>query len=502
MALPSYPDTRADRTLSGHSKWVALAFVVIAQLMVVLDGTIVNIALPPAQTELGFGDSDRQWIITAYALAFGSLLLLGGRLTDLMGQKRAFIIGLIGFAAASVLGGLAPSFVLLVIARAGQGVFGALLAPAALSLIATMFTDGKDRAKAFGVFGAVSGSGGAIGLLLGGALTEYISWRWCLYVNVIFAIVALLGVAVMLPRSPKHTGPLPRFDILGVVTITLGLVAVVYGFARAESEGWGDALTVGSLVVGVLLVAVFVLVEHRAAHPLLPLRVVLDRDRGGAMLVVAVTSFGLFGLFLFLTYYLQLILSFNAIMTGVAFLPLPLAIIISSNYIAGRLLTRAGAKVLLLIGGLATAAGLLILQALAVDSSYFVVILPSLVIIGIGMGLIFTAGFSTATYGVDPADAGVASAAVNMFQQIGGAVGTALLSSIYGSAVLGYLGGNESTNATTNAAAVHGYHVTFGVSAAALIVAALIGGLMLRRVRERSNDIATEAQADVPVAAH
>jgi EmrB/QacA subfamily drug resistance transporter len=483
---------------SGRRRWLALAFVVIAQLMVVLDGTIVNVAMPAAQLDLQFGDHDRQWIVTAYALAFGSLLLLGGRLADLFGHKRAFIIGLAGFALASVLGGVAPSFGLLVIARAAQGAFGALLAPAALALIAITFTDGKERTKAFSVFGAVAASGGAIGLLMGGVLTEYLSWRWCMFVNVIFAVIAMAGAAALLPRTVRTARP--RLDIQGVFTVTLGLVAIVYGFARAESQGWADGLTLASMAAGVLLVALFVLVERRAAHPLLPLRVILDRDRGGAMLALGLLNVGLFGLFLFLTYYLQLTLGFSALMTGVAFLPFPLSIIVSANVIGGTVLPRIGPRVAIVVGALISAAGLLILQALSVDGSYLAVVLPALVIIGLGVGLTFSAAIATGTQGVEPADVGVASAAVNMAQQVGGSIGTALLSSVYGGAVLSYVRANQPSDGLADAAAVHGYHITFAVSAVALLATALVGGLLVRRVRDRG--ATTAEHTDAPVLMH
>ncbi|WP_442759410.1 MFS transporter [Streptomyces pseudogriseolus] len=479
-------------------KWLALAFIVVAQLMVILDGTIVNVAMPAAQVDLQFGDEDRQWIVTAYSLAFGSLLLLGGRIADLVGQKRAFVIGLAGFALASALGGMAPSFGLLVAARALQGVFGALLAPAALSLISTTFTDGKERAKAFGIFGAVGASGGAIGMLLGGVLTEYLSWRWCLFVNVAFALAALVGAASLLPRTARTARP--RLDVLGTITVTAGLVGIVYGFARAETEGWSDALTLASLLAGVALVALFVLVERRTAHPLLPLRVVLDRDRGGALLALVLANIGLFGLFLFLTYYLQSTLGFSALLTGVAFLPFPLAVIVSSNFLGAMLLPRVGPRVMITAGALIAAAGLLILQGLSVDGSYIAVVLPALAVMGFGMGLIFTAAISTSTLGVGQGDVGVASAAVNMVQQVGGSIGTALMSSIYGGAVAQYLAGREQTKSVSDAAAVHGYHVIFAVSAVALVAVALVCGPLVRRMRDRITP--TSEHADAPVVVH
>ncbi|GAA3551673.1 MFS transporter [Microlunatus spumicola] len=487
----------------GNHRWLALGVIAIAQLMVVLDATIVNIALPSAQRDLGFTDDSRQWIITAYSLAFGGLLLLGGRIGDLFGRKKIFIVGLAGFAVASVLGGLAPTFATLVGARALQGAFGALLAPAALSLLTTTFTDPKERGRAFGVFGAVAGSGAAVGLLLGGVLTEYTSWRWCLYVNVFFAVVAIIGAALLLPRS--QPGGKPTFDIPGILTITLGLVGVVYGFSNAEVNGWGAPVTVASLAVGAVLIVAFVLIEQRVAHPLLPLRIVLDRDRGGAMLALGLSAIGMFGIFLFLTYYLEASLGYSALKTGLAFVAMPLSIIFSSNVIGGPLLPRVGPKILIFVGGMLASIGLLLLTRTELDSSYVGVVLPGLVVIGLGMGLIFSSAISTGTSGVQREDAGVASATVNTMQQIGGSIGTALLSTIYAGSVRGFASDNPTLPDVQAYAVLHGYHVAFTISSAVLFAVALTGGLVVRR---RSHRLAAAAArpADqieaVPVAAH
>ncbi|MEW2290928.1 MFS transporter [Streptomyces sp. NPDC047841] len=497
MSSSNTRDPRGQTIPHVRRKWLALVFIVTAQLMVVLDGTIVNIALPAAQADLGFSDHDRQWVVTAYALAFGSLLLIGGRVADLFGQKRAFLIGLVGFAGASVLGGLAPSLGLLIAARAGQGVFGALLAPAALSLISTTFTDSKERAKAFGAFSAVAASGGALGLLFGGVLTEYLSWNWCMFVNVAFAAIAVAGAAVLVPNEVPTARP--RLDVLGAVTVTAGLVALVYGAARVETAGWTDALTVGSLLVGVVLVALFVLVERRTSHPLLPLHILLHRDRGGSLLVLTLINLGLFGLFLFLTYYLQVTLRFSALETGFAFLPLPLGIIVGANLLSGLLLPRVGPRLMAVSGTAIAAGGLLILQTLAVDSAYAAVVLPALAVIGLGVGLMYPAAISTGTLGVATEDAGAASAAVNMAQQVGGSIGTAVLSSIYGSAVAGYLSGHTGTRGLANEAAVHGYHVTFAVAAIALLSASLVSALL---VRNTGDPTGAADEAPAPVAIH
>src|SRR6195952_758104 len=308
----------------NHSRrWLVLAVIAVAQLMVVLDATIVNIALPSAQKDLGFSDDSRQWIVTAYALAFGSLLLLGGRIGDLFGRKWVFIAGLIGFAVASALGGTAQSFGLLVAARALQGGFGALLAPAALSLLTTPFTQPDERNKAFGIFGAIAGSGAAAGLLLGGVLTEYLSWRWCLYVNLAFAGAAAFGAFTLLTNQAQADKP--RLDIPGTVTASAGLFSLVYGFSHAAETSWTNGTTLGFLIAGVVLIAGFIGLQQRVAHPLLPLRVVLDRDRGSAYLPGALPALPIFGLFLFLTYYLHQNLGFSPIQSGLAFLPMTVA---------------------------------------------------------------------------------------------------------------------------------------------------------------------------------
>src|SRR5258708_18804051 len=301
-------------------RWWILGVVGLAQLMVVLDATIVNIALPSAQRALGFSNADRQWVVTAYALAFGGLLLLGGRLSDLVGRRRMLIIGLVGFGAASALGGASTSFAVLVIGRGAQGVFGAMLAPAALSTLTVTFTDPAERGRAFGVYGAIAGAGGAVGLLLGVVLTEYLSWRWPLYVNVVLAVIAGAGAVRLLPADRRDPGV--RIDWPGTVLVAGGLVAVVYGLSEADTKGWSAPATIVLLVAGVVLLAAFVLVEMRVAHPLLPLRIGLNRFRGGAYLAIGLSAIGVFGVFLFLTYYLHLSLAYSPAKSPVALLPI------------------------------------------------------------------------------------------------------------------------------------------------------------------------------------
>jgi EmrB/QacA subfamily drug resistance transporter len=459
-------------------RWLILVVIGIAQLLVVLDVSIVNIALPSAQHDLGFSDDARQWVITAYALAFGSLLLLGGRIADLFGRKWTFIAGLLGFAGASALGGAAQSFGMLVTARALQGMFGALLAPAALSLLATTFTDPAERGKAFGIYAGIAGAGGAIGLLLGGTLTELLDWRWCLYVSIVFALPAAIAATRLLHHIPAPTRP--RLDIPGTVTASAGLFALVFGLARAETDGWGDPVTIGSLIASAVLLAAFVALQRRIAQPLLPLRVVTDRDRGASFLAIGTASSGLFGLFLFLTFYLQNIKGLTALETGLAFLPLSFTIAPTAAIVSTRLLARTGPRPLVPLGLVTAALGMVLLTRIGVDTAYATHVLPSLILIGIGFGLAVAPSFATATIGVRTQDSGVASAMVNTSQQIGGSIGTALLSTVALSALTDYVTAHGPGPETLRQAAVEGYTTAFWWAAAVFTVGAVVCGTLLR----------------------
>ncbi|MFJ6699443.1 MFS transporter [Streptomyces sp. NPDC091272] len=449
--------------------------------MVVLDATIVNIALPSAQRELGLTNGNRQWVITAYTLAFGGLLLLGGRIADLVGRKRTFVIGLVGFAAASALGGAATGPAMLFGARALQGVFAAVLAPSALSLLTTTFTDGKERARAFGIYGAIAGAGGALGLLLGGILTEYLDWRWCLYVNVPIAVVAVVGALYLLHDAAGHREA--SLDVPGVVLGCGGLVAVVYALSEAESRGWTSPLVLTLLLGGLVVLGVFTWWQSRARHPLLPLHIVKDRNRGGSMLTMGLATIGMFGMFLFMTYYLQNILGYSPVKTGFAFLPMSLAIIIGSTQISARLLNRVPPRFLMGPGLLLGAAGLFTLTFLGTHSSYAAHLLPGMLLLGLGLGLTFMPVMATATTGVAPQDAGVTSASVNTAQQIGGSVGTALLNTIATTATASFVASHLSRAARTgrltpqektdivNSGVVHGFTVATGWAALIMLAA-------------------------------
>ena len=478
MSTASEASTHYDET-HHRRRWAILAVLGLAQLMVVLDATIVNIALPSAQADLGFSDSNRQWIITAYALAFGSLLLFGGRLSDLLGRKWVFTGGLVGFAAASAMGGLAQGFGVLVTARTLPGVFGALLAPAALSLLTTTFTDPEERGKAFGIYGAIAGGGGALGLLLGGILTEYLSWRWCLWVNLILAIPAAIAAVAMLVHHRRGEAHL---DLPGTITSVLGLLALVYGFSQAEADGWASPTVMGFLAAAVVLLVLFVIIELKVSHPLLPMRVVLDRNRGGSYLGLTLASMALFGVFLFLTYYLQTTLGYSPVMTGVAFLPMIGAIMITATTSTALVLPRIGARIPVTIGLALGAVGMVLFTQLGVDTSYVTHVLPGLLVTGLGLGLVFAIAFEVGTMGVEAGDAGVASAMVNTTQQVGGSIGTALLSTIFATAVAGFLATSSSPDspAAQAQAAVHGYSVAFWWSALIFLVAAVVCGLVMQ----------------------
>jgi EmrB/QacA subfamily drug resistance transporter len=470
---------------SADHRWLVLVIVATAQLMVVLDATVVNIALPSAQRALGFPNGDRQWVVTAYALAFGSLLLLGGRIGDRFSRKRVFITGLIGFAVASAIGGAATSFGMLVTARTLQGAFGAILAPAALGTLVSTFRDPRERGRAFGVFGSVAAGGGGVGLILGGVLTEYLSWRWTLYVNLIFAAIAVTGALMYMHTSTPANRP--RIDWAGAVLASSGLFCIVFGFSHAETAGWTATLTIGSLAAGLVLLAAFGFAESRISHPLLPPRVILSRARGGAYVSVGVAGIAIFGVFLFLTYYLQTVKGYSPVTAGLAFLPLIACILVSSNTSSIVLLPRFGPRTLIATGMLIGGGAMLYLTQLTVTSGYAVSILPALLGVGVAMGMIISPAINTATAGVQQQDSGVASALVNTMQQVGGSIGTAALSTIALTATAGYLAIHHAGPLALPAAATHGYIVAFAVSAGLFGAGAILAVVLLpskRRLAE------------------
>jgi EmrB/QacA subfamily drug resistance transporter len=503
---------------TARRQWLILGLVGLAQLMIVLDLTVMNIALPDAQQALHFSNVDRQWVITAYALTFGSLLLFGGRLGDLFGRKLTFITGLIGFSVASAVGGASVSFAMLVTARACQGVFGALLAPAALSILTVTFSKPEERGKAFAVFGAIVGAGGLIGLLLGGALTEYLNWRWCLYVNLFFAVVALAGALVLLPWQ-KERGP-ARLDITGVVSVSGAMFCLVYGFSNAATHSWRADSTLGFLAAGVVLLAFFAFWQTRARYPLLPPRVVLNRNRGGSYLTILVAGAAMFGIFLFLTYYLQTTLRYSPLITGVAFLPMIGALVVGAQLSNIVLMPRVGPKPLVGVGMLAAAAGMAWMTRIGVHTGYASTVVGPMLVTGVGLGLTIPSAMNTGTFGVQPSDAGVASASLNTGQQIGGSIGTALLNTIATSAIASYIAGLAASHAAAGAhpspaaaaaieaaAAVHGYTTAFWWTAAIFAVGGIVCGTILRsgpltRQAETVPPDGRARQRQMPAAAH
>ncbi|MBP3036208.1 MFS transporter [Arthrobacter sp. zg-ZUI100] len=467
-----------DHAAHPH-RWLLLSVLALAQLMVVLDGTIVNIALPDAQRELGMSDGDRTWVVTIYALAFGSLLLLGGRIADYWGRKRTFMVGMAGFALASALGGFAESTEMLLVARGLQGAFAALLAPASLAILTITFPSGKDRIKAFAVYGAIGGGGAAVGLLLGGVLTQYASWHWCLLVNVPIAVVAIAAGLPLIRESKAHGNT--RYDLPGAILVVGGLAALVYGFAQAEN-GWARTGTIGFLVAGVVVLAAFVFVESKVSNPLLPLRVLTNRVRGGAFLVSTLTGAALLGGILFLVFYFQIVLGYSPLKSGLASLPMTLAITAGAGVLS-NFLPRTGVRLPMTLGPVVGAAGLFWLSFITVEGNYAVEVLPGLILLGFGLAMIFVPLQNVALAGVNEHDAGVASAAVSATQQIGGSIGTALFTAIYTAAISTYLESNGALPDAQLQALVSGYSSAFVWAGAAILLAAPISFFMIRMTK-------------------
>ena len=464
--------TQAEKQILDPTRWRTLFVVAVAQLMIVLDSSIMNIAIPSAKIDLGISDANQQWVITAYTLAFGSLLLLGGRIGDYMGRKKIFLVGLIGFAAASALGGIASTQGLLFASRALQGVFAALLAPTALAIISVTFTVPQERAKAFGVIGAISGGGAAIGLIMGGTLTEYASWRWCLGVNVPIAVVAAI-FAIKFVHESKAQGK-NTYDIPGVLTATSGLFALTYGFNQAATKGWSNSTTVSFFVAAIVLLTAFVTIESKVSNPLMPLRVITERNRGGSYLGSLVVGAGLFSMFLFLGLYLQVVLGYSPLKSGFAFLPFTAGIIIFAG-VASQLLPRVGPRPLMVPGLIAAGIGLLMLSRITPDTAYVTHVLPSLLIMSSGMALVFIPLTSTSLHAVSTHDTGVASAMLNTSQQVGGSLGVALLNTVAATASTSYATAHsELGKMVAPFAMTHGFTVAFKFSAVLLFVGAVV----------------------------
>ncbi len=472
-------------------RWIALLVIAIAQLMVILDATIVNVAIPRAAADIGISPSDTQWMVTAYALPFGALLLLGGRIADFLGRKRILMISLVGFALASTIGGAAQAPWMIYAGRGLQGVFAAMLAPAALSLLTVTFREAKERAKAFAVFGAIAGGGAALGLVLGGLLTEYADWRWCFFVNIPISIIAVLLAAPILKES--RIADRSHYDIPGAVVGTLALGTLVWAFTRptahvagsTEMYGWGSVQTIGWLAAAAVLLVLFVFLERRSTNPLLPMRVLSNRNRAGAYVVGALVGAGMFAVFLFLTLYMQYFLHYEPLKAGLAFLPFSAGVIIGAG-VGSQLVLKVGPRVVVPAGLLLGVAGLLWLSRLNVDTTYMGTILPGQLIMAIGMGFIFMSTTNVALVGISKDDAGVASAMVNTTQQVGGSLGTALLTTFSAGAAATFLANNlppagASAEIKASAAAVaqvHGWGVAF-LWAAGFFAVATVASLFL-----------------------
>ena len=450
--------------VTDSRRWWVLAVVGLAQFIVLLDSTVVNIALPSAQRALGMTVADRQWVITAYAVTFGGLLLLGGRLSDVIGRKRSIVVGVIGFAAASALAGASVTPAMLFAGRAAQGVFAALLAPGALSILSVTFPEANERGKAFGIFGAVAGSGAAGGLILGGVVTEYLGWRWCLYLSVPVSVVIFLAALRVLPKDGARSNS--RIDVLGGVTGTCALACMVYGFSEAQPGGWTDPAVLAALGLGALVLVGFVLRQARGSYPLLPLRIVRHRTRVGCFLISGAGQICGFAVFLFMTYYLQAVRGYSPVATGFAFLPFVLSLVLSSTQIAARLLPKLAPRSIVVPGVVLAGCGLALLSRTGLDTPYVSHVLPALILIGAGLGLMTMTAMATATASTHAEDSGVTSALVNASQQVGGAVGTAVLNTIAVAAAAGYVSHHRpalpdprTSQLLQAAGTVHGYSV-------------------------------------------
>jgi EmrB/QacA subfamily drug resistance transporter len=471
-----YPQTQ-DGASPDPKRFRALAVIAVAQLMVVLDASVVIIALPSAQRSLHISTANRQWMLTAYTLAFAGLLLLGGRISDYLGRKRMFVISLIGFGAASALGGLAQSSAMLFGARALQGVFAAIMAPSSLSLLTVAFTEPKERARAFGVYGGIAGGGAAIGLILGGVLTQYASWRWTLLINVPIAIAAAIAATRFVTESKnpvRHS-----YDIPGAVTVTSGLLALVYAFTEAGQDGWASTTTLLFFAAAAVLLTSFVFIEQRVAHPLLPLRIILERNRGGSFLSSLFVGTAMLGTFLSLTYYFQGTLHYSAMKSGLAFVPFSLGIILGATA-ASRMLPRFGPRFVIMVGLVLGALGLGALTLIGVHTTYVTLVLPAEIVVSFGMGLSFVPMSSTSLIGVDPDDAGVASALVNTTQQAGSTMGAALINTIATGATASYLAVHGTSATAEVAGSIHGFTMAFGFSAIVVALAAVAAFTLIR----------------------
>ena len=472
----------ADRLRNRHPN-LGLAVILMCQLMVVLDGTIVNIALPSIRTSLGFSTANLSWVLNAYTLAFGGLLLLGARASDILGRRAMLMAGIGLFTVASMVGGFAQNPAELLIARAVQGVGGAFASPAALALLMSMFRDGRERTRAIGLYAAVSIGGSAVGLLAGGLLTQWVSWRWVLFVNVPIGAFVVIVARVMLPESDRVRAP---FDLTGALTSTVGMASLVYGFVRAASDGWSDTETIIAFIAGVVLLVGFVLTERRASSPITPLSLFADRNRVATYLARLLLVAGMFGLFFFLTQFLQLVLHYSPIKTGLGFLPISIALFAASQASSRFLVERFGHKRVMVVGIAMSTVGVGLLTQISASSSYLGIV-PALVLFGIGNGFAMVPLTTLALTNVKPNEAGAASGLVNVMQQVGGSLGLAILVTVFGSASRHADGGRAVVGgaASSQHAYVIGVQRAFDVSTIFLIGVLALVAFMVRTTNEK-----------------
>jgi EmrB/QacA subfamily drug resistance transporter len=469
--------TGTEAQAADRRKWIALAVIVAAQFMIIVDVAIVNVALPSIQTDLHFTQESLQWVVTAYAIMFGGVLLLGGRMADLLGRRRLFIAGLVLFTVASLLSGLAWSEGSLIAFRALQGLGGGLIAPAALSILMTMFAEGRERNMALGIWGAVSGSGGAAGVLLGGLLTSSFGWSWIFFINVPVGI-AVIGVTPLLIRESKAQLDHRHFDVSGAVSITGGLMLLVYAMTRATQIGWGSAETIALLVASAGLILAFLVIETRSKAPLLPLRIFQNRTLSAANVTGLLLGAALFSQFFLLTLYMQEVLHYSAKQTGVAYLTLTLSIIVFAG-VAQSLVTRVGIRRVLPVGLALSAGGLVMFTQLPVDGHYFWDLFPAFLVSGIGLALSFVPMTIAALVGVDESDAGIASGLINTTQQVGGAIGLAAATTIATTFTSRYVDSHVGSSVTDPAALNHGFQIAFWVLAAIAAAASVLAAIMI-----------------------
>jgi EmrB/QacA subfamily drug resistance transporter len=461
---------------SEWRRWLVLAVTVAAQFMVILDVSVVNVALPSIKEDLHFSQEGLQWVITAYSILFGGMLLLGGRLADLLGRRRLFMAGVGVFALGSLLSGLAWSEGALIVSRGTQGLGGALLAPAALSIVVTTFREGRERNVALGVWGAISGVGGAVGVLLGGVLTSYLSWSWIFFVNLPVG-VAILAVSPWLLHESRAAVAHRHFDVFGATSVTAGLMVLVYAITRASQHGWSNGVTVGLFAAAAALIVAFVAIEARSVAPLMPLRIFRLRTLAAANATMLTVGAAAFGQFFLLTLYMQEVLRYSALKTGFAFIAITLTLIAVTN-IAQKLTTRMGARPVLSAGLVLTAAGGALYAQMPADGQYFWNVFPGLLLSGVGLALTFVPVMIASLTGIEPADAGVASGLINTSRQIGGSIGLAALTTIAATASSHYAD-SHPVPAFSGPALTHGFQVAFYTLIGVALVGAAIAAALI-----------------------